>query len=78
MAYPFPPDVAELVREQMACGEYASEDDLLRDALHALVDRSADLIAIQAGFDDMQAGRMEPLSDVDAKIRGRLGFPLRK
>ena len=78
MVYPFPPDVDQLMRERMASGLYKSEDDVLRDALDALAERSADLAAIQAGIDDMDAGRMKPFSEVDAAVRQRRGLPPRK
>jgi len=74
MPYQFPPDVARLVRDRMASGHYGSEDDVLRDALQALEERSDDLAAIQGGIDEMNAGRVRPLADVDAAIRKNLGF----
>jgi Arc/MetJ-type ribon-helix-helix transcriptional regulator len=74
MPYQFPPDVEELVRSWMASGEYSSEDDILRDALHALVDRKADMAAIEAGIGDMNAGRVVSLDAVDARVRDNLGF----
>jgi len=36
MGFPFPPEIAELVRAHMASGEYASEKDLVIDAMRAL------------------------------------------
>jgi hypothetical protein len=36
MAYQFPPDVERLVKEQMVARGYATEDNVLRDALDAL------------------------------------------
>ena len=36
MPYAFPPELQALVGEQMASGKYASEDELLQSALHAL------------------------------------------
>ncbi|MEX0977970.1 MAG: type II toxin-antitoxin system ParD family antitoxin [Pirellulales bacterium] len=75
MSYRVPPDVEQLVSEQMRQGSYASEDDVLRDALNALAERNADLAAIRAGTEDMEAGRTKPLRDVDAEIRRNLGFP---
>jgi len=74
----FPPDIDRLIREQMVSGQYESEDDVLCDALQALAERSADLAAIQAGIDDMKAGRMKPLAEVDAEIRRRRGLPPRR
>lgn len=74
MSYRVPPDVERLVSEQMRQGSYESEDDVLRDALHALAEKNEDLAAIRAGIEDMEAGRMKPLRDVDAEIRRNLGF----
>jgi Arc/MetJ-type ribon-helix-helix transcriptional regulator len=36
MHYQFPPDLQQLVQAHLAAGVYQSEDDLLRDAFHAL------------------------------------------
>lgn len=36
-----------------------------------------DRAAIQAGIDDMEAGRVVPLKEVDARIRQKLGMPPR-
>lgn len=36
MTYQLPSDVEQLVKQYMASGAYASEDDVLRDALGAL------------------------------------------
>ena len=36
MAYQFPPEIKEQVREHMASGRYASEGELLVEALRAL------------------------------------------
>ena len=73
MAYQFPPDVQQLIRAGMAFGNYATEDDVLREALHALIQRNEDFHAIKAGIADMNAGRMRPIREVDAEIRSRLG-----
>jgi antitoxin ParD1/3/4 len=72
MGYTFPPDLDQLVREQMADGSYASEDDLLRDALSALAERRADLAAIRAGIEDMHRGRVRPSEEVFDDVRARL------
>ena len=36
MAYQVPADVEALIKQRMALGAYASEDDVLRDALESL------------------------------------------
>jgi predicted transcriptional regulator len=74
MSRQFAPDVQQRIRDQMAQGNYQSEDDLLRDALDALADRNADLAAIRAGVADMEAGRMRSLSDVANDIRKKHGW----
>jgi predicted DNA-binding antitoxin AbrB/MazE fold protein len=35
------------------------------------------LAAIQAGIDDMEAGRVVAFEDIDARIRAKLGLPQR-
>lgn len=77
MAYQFPPDVQQLVSQQMAAGHYRSEDDLLRDALRALEDHRQSLVGddqevlqgIQRGLDEMAAGKGRPFEQFDAEFR---------
>jgi predicted transcriptional regulator len=71
MSYPFPPELDRLVRQKLASGEYTSEDEVLLEAMHALVDRDEALAGIQEGLDDMQAGRTRPLREVDAELRNK-------
>lgn len=47
-----------------------------QQAMQALRDQE-NLAAIQAGIEDMEAGRVVPLEEVDARIRQRLGMPPR-
>jgi Arc/MetJ-type ribon-helix-helix transcriptional regulator len=76
MAYAFPPEVKRLVDQRMATGKYASEDDLLRDALEALSEESDELAAIQAGIDELDAGDPgAPLAEVFDAIRRQHGVP---
>jgi Arc/MetJ-type ribon-helix-helix transcriptional regulator len=70
MPYAFPPDVKRLVETRMASGNYASEDELLRDALEALSAESEELEAIQAAVSEWQAGDTGlPLADAFDEIR---------
>jgi Arc/MetJ-type ribon-helix-helix transcriptional regulator len=82
MAYQFPPDVEKLLRDHMASGGYASEDEVLRDALRTLgefvhsreeVDEECrqTVAAIQEGAADAKAGRMRPLRAINDEIRGK-------
>lgn len=36
MPYTFPPDVEELIREQVESGDFTNEDEVIREALGAL------------------------------------------
>jgi len=49
MSYQFPPDVDRLVKSQMASGDYASEDEVLRAALRALTHSGSPTAAPQVG-----------------------------
>jgi Arc/MetJ-type ribon-helix-helix transcriptional regulator len=75
MPYQFPPEIDELVRQQMAVGGYSSEDDLLQDALSALAERRQVHDDIRIGIQDMEAGRGRPLEDVDADLRKKHNIP---
>jgi putative addiction module CopG family antidote len=74
MPYNLPPDVQDQVSQHIATGHYTSEDDVLRAALRALALRHEELTAIQAGVDDVEAGRLRPFEDVDADMRRQFGF----
>ena len=72
-SYSFPADVAALINQHMARGVFPSEDDVLREALHALTQRLNDSEAIRSGIGDLEAGRLRPLQDVANEIRTRHG-----
>jgi Arc/MetJ-type ribon-helix-helix transcriptional regulator len=79
MNYSFPNDVAQQVREFLATGQFADEDDVLRGALSALAQRTfdreeSDLEAIRAGLEDVEAGRYRPIEEVDLEIRKKFNF----
>ena len=69
MAYPFPPMLDQLVREELATGAYRSEDDVLVEAMQALRDRDEAVAGIREGLSDLDAGRVRSLGDVDAELR---------
>ena len=56
MTYAFPPDVEELVAGRMAAGGYATEDDVLRDALRALAEKEENLAAVREAIAEYRAG----------------------
>ena len=72
MSYQFPPDVDEQVKKQMATGEYASEDDVLREALRTLNQQRNDWEAIQAGLKTLDDGNTGvSLDDAFRQVRER-------
>ncbi len=73
-SYVLPPDVAQLVEDQLAAGRYGTPDDVLRDALRALAERNEDARAIQEGLADMEAGRTRGLREVAERVRRKHGF----
>ncbi len=48
----FSSEVGQLISEQMASGQYASENELIERALRALRWREQEVAAIQVGLDD--------------------------
>lgn len=73
-----PSDVHEEIKQRVASGQYSSEEDVprdaMRDAMRAPRVQDEEVAAIQAGIDDMEAGRLRPFEEVDAEIRGEFGF----
>ncbi|MEQ8789816.1 MAG: hypothetical protein RIC55_26215 [Pirellulaceae bacterium] len=69
--YEFPSDLAHQIKERMTTGQYESEDDLLREALRALRQRDEEVVAIQEGIDDLEAGRVLSLREFDREFRER-------
>lgn len=70
MPYRFPPDLEKLVSDRMASGRYETEDDLLRDALQALVEEESDLEALREAIEAFENGdEGVPLDEAIASIR---------
>ncbi len=76
MPYAFPPVIKQLIDQNMATGMYATEEDVLQVALHALSDYHATIADIRQGMIDFEQGRGEPLSQAMADIRQQLGSKL--
>ena len=72
MAYPFPPDVQQLVQEQLATGRYGSEDEVILEALELLRDRDAHFREfreqLRARLDRLDRGEGTQLED-EAALR---------
>jgi putative addiction module CopG family antidote len=67
------PDIWKEIERQVATGVFASPDEVLREALAALREREQEVLAIQEGIEDMEAGRVRPLRDFDREFRHRNG-----
>jgi putative addiction module CopG family antidote len=75
MSLQLPIDLQQLVDHQLATGLYAKPDDVLRDALHLLIEHQGTVDDLKASIEDIDAGRVSPLADVLAEIRQRHGWP---
>ena len=69
MAYTFPTELANAVREHLATGVYESEDEVLLEALRALKERDENLAAIREGIDDFERGRFEDVEGLAHRVR---------
>lgn len=56
MSYGLPPDVEQMVKDQIASGQYDSEDDVLRDALRSLTEEQEHLAAVEQAIVELKAG----------------------
>jgi predicted transcriptional regulator len=75
MTYQLPPNLDQRIQAHLALGGYQTPDEVLTDALDALEQCNADLVSIQAGIEDEQAGRVKPLSEIDRDMRQHFGMP---
>jgi Arc/MetJ-type ribon-helix-helix transcriptional regulator len=83
MSYQFPEDVQKIIQAQMGTGGYRSEDEVLRDALHALVEQQEAQLeedtvvtdGIRRGLTDVKSGQSQPLGKFDAEFRNRHDIP---
>ena len=71
------PEGIEVQDSQTQKVYFITDAELYQRAMDALK-RQEDHAAIQAGIDDMEAGRVVPLEEVDEQIRTELGFGPRK
>jgi hypothetical protein len=60
------------VQERLSRGGYATEEELMLAALEALDWREGLDDSIQAGLEDMVAGRVEPVEGLGDRIRERV------
>jgi Arc/MetJ-type ribon-helix-helix transcriptional regulator len=74
MATHLPLDLQQMVDHQLATGLYSSPDDVLREAMHLLVEHRETVDDLKASAEDIDAGRLEPLSEAVDVIRRRHGW----
>jgi putative addiction module CopG family antidote len=76
VSYQFPPDVEEQVKGRLASGQYANEDEVLREALRALGRQEQDVTAIREALADLEAGdRGIPFDEFVDEFRRRHHIP---
>ncbi|MEX2305992.1 MAG: hypothetical protein WD738_00255 [Pirellulales bacterium] len=75
MSVDLAPDVWNEIQRQLATGSFASPDEVLREALAELRPREEEVLAIQQGIDDMEAGRVTPIREFDREFRRLNGLP---
>ena len=76
------PEIQSLIDREMAVGNYASEEDVLRQAMEALrserealcSDEEETLAGIRRGLADIAAGRSKTLEEFDRDFRARKGI----
>ena len=72
MSYQFPPKLDELVKRQMAVGNFDSEDELLMVALRTLEEEQADWAAVEESLKTLDEGEQGlPLDEAFDAIRQR-------
>jgi Arc/MetJ-type ribon-helix-helix transcriptional regulator len=74
MSYVPSTEVLSLVQQHIASGRFASEEDVLLEALRVLDEKEQTIAAVAAGYEDVKAGRHRPLADSDAGFRRRHGL----
>jgi len=69
-------EVLSLVTAELERGEYASANDVLLNAMAALVDQRQAIEGIRRGLADYQAGRVQSRRQADRKFRRKNQLPL--
>lgn len=72
MSYAFPPEIRQLINQNLATGIYASEEQVLQAALHALSDYHSTIDDIRHGMIDHEKGLGQPLPQALAEVRDHL------
>lgn len=64
------PDLKEFVENEIACGNFSDQDAVVEHALRLMQrDREQAVRGIEAGLDEVAAGRVQPLDDAFDDLR---------
>ncbi len=67
------PELEQFVQQEVASGRFSDREAFIAHAVRIVqVDREETIAGIQAGLDDMAAGRVEPLAEAIASIRRKV------
>jgi predicted transcriptional regulator len=69
------PDIRHSLAQELALGQYADEQDVLRHALLALAEQRETIAGVREGLADIEAGRFESLEDYESDFRRRHNMP---
>lgn len=69
-------EVLSLVTAELERGEYATANDVLLNAMAALVEQRQATEGIRRGFADYHAGRVQSRKEADRKFRRKNRLPL--
>ena len=76
MPQTLPEDLERFVRHELASGRYGSTQELLIEGLRLLQrDRAEGVEGTEAGLEDMEAGRFQPLDEAFDDLRAALRIP---
>ena len=76
MAYEFPPQVDELIKKQLAYGNYESRDEVLLAALKSLEAEQEDWAAVSEALDTLEQGEQGlSLDEAPEAVRRNYGTP---
>jgi len=71
-------ELQSLIDREMARGDYADLNDLLRQALNYWASHRETILALNEAIDQSEAGLGRPWEEVDRELRLRFGFPERQ
>ncbi len=78
MPHALSPDLDQRVRDKLSAGQYASEEEVLREALKLLDEHDETLAAVSEGFEDVRSGRSRSFEEADTEFRRKHNIPFDK